>query len=130
MRKTFKVLVLYLTKDKPRKRLRREVAAMIPQFGKVFLAAGSFAQGFPRTIHGVSHVDSPKEGTLMDRRPYTDGASLKARRSCMFLVMMFFLCPSSSPVNKYFLFPFIFSLPYSYMFYLQPRSLQVTASHF
>lgn len=81
MRKTFKVLVLYLTKDKPRKRLRREVAAMILQFGKVFLAAGSFAQGFPRTIHGVSHVDSPKEGTLMDRRPYTDGASLKAREA-------------------------------------------------
>lgn len=54
MMKTLKGLVLYLKKDKPLKRLRWEVAATISLFGKVSLAAGSFVQGFPRTVHGVS----------------------------------------------------------------------------
>lgn len=54
MKKTLKGLVLYLKKDKPLKRLRWEVAATISLFGKVSLVAGSFVQGFPRTVHGVS----------------------------------------------------------------------------
>lgn len=56
-RKTFKELVSYLKKDKPLERLRREEAATILQFGKVFLATVSFVQGFPCTIHGVSKCD-------------------------------------------------------------------------
>lgn len=58
MMKTFKVLVLYF-KGKPLKRLRRKVAATISQFGRVFLAAGSFVQGFPCTVHGMSTCGVP-----------------------------------------------------------------------
>lgn len=130
MKKTLKGLVLYLKKDKPLKRLRWEVAATISLFGKVSLVAGSFVQGFPRTVHGVSTWCPPnKESSWTECHILTGHRSKleKAASSWWWCLSCAFPLP---PVNKYFPFPFIFSLPYSYMFYLQPQSLQVTTSHF